>query len=274
MTTERDSITLRYLRYLALREGGYVRRGVPGWALRQDIERETKLWIPERLSLLHQRGLLDREDVRAPRLKRPVWIYRINQLGADRAARELELPRRIVLRPLRLAARDTDAAIYIPEGARLALRELRRAMDMRVESLYIADEPGWRSVEELRAQILGDKEEGQGWEPRSRRGPREAAEEEENDEAELRCREPWMGESAGWVDRAVAEGRGEGWDGLYGSMPLPPRERTPGPDDLAWLVRAGLAQKWVVYPGRRGVPIYRITALGGVAIPLEWRDPR
>ena len=270
--TSSDEIALRYLRYLALREGGYVRRGVPGWALREDVERATGQRLPERLSILHKRGLLDREDVRAPRLQRPVWIYRVNQAGADRVAEEASLPRRPVLRPLRLAERDTDAAIHVPAGSALALRELRRAMEMRAESPYLPGEPGWRSMDDLREQITGEGRAKRPWEPRSRREPWEAANEEEEDVGSPGG-EPWMGDSD-WVDQLVRE-EGEGWDGLYGDMPVASSVRVPWPDDLEWLVRTGLAQRWTAHsPGRRGVPLYRITPLGGVAIPLEWHDPR
>lgn len=265
-----DAVALRYLRYLALRAGGYTRRGVPGWALREDVERGTRLRLPERLSVLHGRGLLDREDVRAPRLRRPVWIYRVNQAGADRVAEQADLPPHRLVLP---AERDSEAAIHVPAGAALALRELRRAMEARVESPHLPGEPGWRSMDDLRAQITGEERTRRPWEPRSRREPWKGAHDEEEEDAGSPAGEPWMGDSD-WVDPLLRE-EGEGWDGLYGELPVASSVRVPRPDDLEWLVRTGLAQKWTAHaPGRRGVPLYRITALGGVAIPLEWQDPR
>lgn len=272
METSPDEIALRYLRYLALREGGYTRRGVPGWALREDVERATGQRLPERLPVLHRRGLLDREDVRAPRLQRPVWIYRVNQAGADRVAEAAGLPQRPVVRPLRLAERDTDAAIHVPAGSALALRELRRAMEMRAESPHLRGEPGWRNMDDLREQIAGEGRAKRPWEPLSRCEAWEGANEEEED-AGGPGGEPWMGNSDR-VDQ-IRGGEGEGWDGLYGDMPVASSVRVPRPEDLEWLVRTGLAQRWIAHsPGRRGVPLYRITPLGGVAIPLEWRAPR
>jgi hypothetical protein len=269
-----DAVALRYLRYLVLREGGYTRLGVAGWALREDVERAIRLRLPERLPVLHGRGLLDREDVRAPGLSRPAWIYRVTQAGADHVAEQAALPRRAVLRPLRPAERDADAAIHIPAGAALALHGLRRAMEMRVESPFLPGETGWRTVLELRLQLGGEDRARPRWEPRTRRGAWEESDGVERGEAADPPAEPWMGDGD-WMDRAVREEREEGWDALYGDTPLARAERTPWPADLEWLVRAGLAQKWIAHqPGRRAVPLYRITALGGVAIRLEWREPR
>jgi hypothetical protein len=269
-----DAVALRYLRYLALREGGYTRLGVAGWALREDVERATRLRLPERLPVLHGRGLLDREDVRAPGLGRPAWIYRVSQAGADRAAEQADLPRRAVPRPLPPVERDADAAIHVPAGAALALHELRRALEMRVESPFLPGETGWRTVAELRHQLGGGEDVRPGWEPRGRRCAWERGDEEERHEDPDPGGEPWMGDGD-WTDQAVREEREEGWDLLYGDLPLAPAERTPWPADLEWLVRAGLAQTWIAHqPGRRAVPLYRITALGGVAIRLEWREPR
>jgi len=39
-------------------------------------------------------------------------------------------------------------------------------------------------------------------------------------------------------------------------------------------VRTGLAQRWKVKPpGGRVTALYRVTPLGGVVVPLEWREP-
>ncbi len=264
-----DTIALRYLRYLVLRDGGYTRRGVPGWALRADVERATGLRLPERLAHLHGRGLLDREDVRAPRLNRPVWIYRVNQAGSDHAARQSDLPWRPILRPLCLAERDSDAAIHIPAGAAVALRELRRAMDEGVESPHLRGERGWQTLQDLGTRLAGsdpaetDRVEGT-WE--RAREEEEARARSAREEADSGTGEP--------AERSGREAGAERWASPEGEAPLSPPECAPWRDDLAWLERTGLAQKWIVYPGRRAVPLYRITALGGVAIPLEWHDPR
>jgi|GEM_PF-2745776 len=264
-----DTIALRYLRYLVLRDGGYARRGVPGWALREDVERDTGLRLPERLSAMHGRGLLDREDVRAPRLTRPVWIYRVNQAGADHAARQANLPWRPVPRPLRPAERDADAAIHIPAGAAVALRELRRAMDEGVESPHFRGERGWQTLHDLAARLAG---ECAAWTDRAP-GTWERARAEEEARGRGARDEPDAG-ACDPAERRAREDRAERWETPEGSAPLTPPERAPWRDDLAWLERTGLAQKWIVYPSRRAVPLYRITALGGVAIPLEWHDPR
>jgi len=268
-----DAVALRYLRYLAVREGGYSRRGVPGWARREDVEQATHQKLPECLPRLHARGLLDREDVRAPHLTRPEWIYRINQAGGDRVAEKAHLPLRTIPGLLHLPPeRETDTAIYIPPGAVLALHELRRAMEGRVESPHLPGEPGWRTVQDLRAQILREDPTRSRWEPRSSgeawRSPRGM------EEIELLLGEPWMGDHNG-LDQVAREERDWGWDPLVGELPLCPTPRIPFPDDLRWLVRVGLVQHWTLQdPSRRRVTLYRITPLGGVIIPLEWRQPR
>jgi hypothetical protein len=274
MDTSPDAAALRYLRYLALREGGYTRRGVPGWALREDVERATRQRLPERLPRLHARGLLDRDDVRAPRLARPVWIYRVTRAGADLAAELAHLPRLPVLRPLRPAERATDAAIHVPAGAAVALGELRRAMEMRAESPHLPGEPGWRTLEDLAAQPGGDTGTAPRRETRSRREPWDGSAAEEDDEQRTAWGVPWAGDG-GHAGREVHGDAGEAWDPPSGGTPRGPGGRTPLPADLAWLVRAGLAQRWMAHPsGRRAVPLYRATAPGCAAVTLEWRDPR
>lgn len=268
-----DAVVLRYLRYLALREGGYSHRGVPGWAMREDVERATHQKLPERLSRLHARGLLDREDVRAPRLTRLVWIYRINQAGADWVAEEAGLPLRAIPGLLcQPADGEMDAAIYIPPGAALALRELCRAMEGRVESPHLPGEPGWRTAQDLRAQVLGEDPPRSHWEPRSSGEAWRSAREAE--EAEILPGEPWMGDH-NRLDQFAREERERGWDPLGGESPFGSTSRIPLPDDLRWLVRVGLVQQWTAQdPSRRRVTLYRITPLGGVAISLEWQEPR
>ncbi len=241
--------------------------------MREDVEQATHQKLPERLPRLHARGLLDREDVRARHLTRPAWIYRINQEGGDRVAEEADLPSRVIPGPLRLAPEEQmDAAVYIPPGAALALRELRRAMEGRVESPHLPREPGWRTGPDLRAQIIGEDPATSPWAPRSSRELWMRA--HEVAETDLLPGEPWMGDHDG-LDQVAREEREWGWDPLVGELPLSPTPRIPFPNDLRWLVRVGLVQQWTAQePSRRRVSLYRITPLGGVVIPLEWREPR
>lgn len=273
MDMNHEAVALRYLRYLALRGGGYTCRGVTGWALDDDVDGGTGHRVPGRLLSLYKRGLLDREDVRAPRLHRCVWIYRINQHGADAAARQADLPRRSIP-PLR-TGEDTYSPIYVPPCSLLALHELRRALEARVESVHIPGEPGWRTLKELRAQLTGESQA----EPPGRAPPWEAY--QDDDYGAPTTREPWrsdphpndperIGSEPGHVeDRGM-----DGWDTLYGDLPSAPFVPSFWTPDLGWLVRTGLAQKWTVgEPGTQRVTLYRITALGGVVIPLTWREP-
>ncbi|HEX2094867.1 MAG TPA: hypothetical protein VHG28_20880, partial [Longimicrobiaceae bacterium] len=79
---DKDEVALSYLCHLEGRGGGYERRGVRGWALTADVERETGEYLPERLPYLYSRGLLIHDDVRQPKRSRPVWVYRISEEGA------------------------------------------------------------------------------------------------------------------------------------------------------------------------------------------------
>ncbi|HEX2093356.1 MAG TPA: hypothetical protein VHG28_13205 [Longimicrobiaceae bacterium] len=260
---ERDTIALCYLRYLAVRDGGYRRRGRLGWALREDVEKATGKRLPERLSRLHGMGLLDREDVRPQRLRHPVWIYRISQMGADLVAnREQRQPCTI---PPASSENRSDTAIYIPAGSWKALQELRRAMEMRVESPYLPGEPSWRTIGDLRRQVTGEGDgiAMKGWGHAPWR-------DNEDEDHEV---DPQL--ERGWPDGSADGVHGSGWDPLSGSTPSVPPRRTPRLEDVRWLVRAGLAQRWKVEEhGMRPVALYRITNLGGVAIPLEWQAPR
>lgn len=270
-----DVVALRYLRYLIVREGGYRRHGVLGWALRDDVERATGKRLPERLSRLYAKGLLDRTDVRVPRLQRPVWVYRITQAGSDMVVARYRLARWSIP-PLSPASVDQpEAAIYIPPIALLGLQELRRAMEMRVVSPLLREEPGWCTLHDLRIRIVGgEKAPAAGtWDPRIlREGWRgEDAEEEDDDSLDEPWRATW--EPGEWVGELEREGRG--WDPLDGETPTAPVQRSLGLQDIDWLIRTGLVQKWTVKPeGGRPVPLYRITNLGGVAIPIEWQEPR
>lgn len=270
-----SAVALRYLRYLIVREGGYRQRGVLGWALREDVERATGQRLPERLSRLHAKGLLDRVDVQTPHLQRPLWMYRITQAGSDLIAARDRVARRSIP-PLSPASEDQlDTAIYIPPGAFQGLQALRRAMEIRAISQLLPAEPGWCTLHDLRVWIAGEEDVPAGgtWDPSGRRAGWRGEDAEEDDSETLNesWRAPW--EAGDWVDELAREE--SAWDPLDGETPTAPVQRSPRRDDLDWLVRAGLVQKWTVKPDSgRPVPLYRITNLGGVAIPIEWQEPR
>lgn len=272
---ERDAAAMRYLRYIALRDGGYRYCGALGWALREDVEEALGQKLPERLPRLHAQGYLTREDVRARGQTRPVWIYRITQLGADAVGVRDRLPDRQIpsLEPSPANLRDT--AFYIPDRSWHVLLELRRAMERRAVSPHLPGEPGWISASDLRMQLGGAGTSR--WEVRS---TETLQLEEENDGLHG---EPWSDEweppaSGGWSGQDRVEKYRDdfhGWDPLDGETPRSLVQPGLLSADVEWLVRAELVQKWVVGGSRRrGVVLYRITNLGGVAIRLSWQNPR
>lgn len=276
-----QAVALRYLRYLIVREGGYRWHGVLGWALREDVEHATGKYLPERLSRLHARGLLDRVDVRAPRLPRPAWMYRITQAGSDEITARDRLAWRSIPPVSRASEDQPDTAIYIAPAALQSLQALRRAMERRAMSQLMPREPGWCTLRDLRVQIVGEEDVTAAgtWDLSGRRmkwrGEDTEEEDAEEEDDSKTLNEPWRApwEAGDWIDELAGEG--SGWDILGGETPTAPVQRSPGRDGLDWLVRAGLVQKWVVKPDRgRPVPLYRITNLGGVALPIEWQEPR
>ncbi len=263
---------MRYLRYIALRDGGYRYRGGLGWALREDVEKALGQKLPERLPRLHARGFLNREDVRACAQPRPVWLYRITQVGADAIGLRERLPNRQIPHLQPSPANLPDTAFYIPQQSWLALVALRHSMERRVISPLLPCEPGWVSINDLRMQLGGNGPRQ--WEPRNRDVPQE-------DEG-LR-NEPWSVEwdppaDGGWSWKDGAERVREdlrGWDSLDGETPRSLVQPGLLRADVEWLVGTGLVQRWIAEGrGRRGLALYRITNLGGVASPLTWQDPR
>jgi hypothetical protein len=258
--TAQDAFALRCFQQLEASSGGYLRRGVRGWALREDIERITRVQLPERLPKLHHRGFLDREDVRAPGLTRPTWIYRITVTGAQlvgaRAGRDC-----VPVAPPG-EAQDADQAIYIPPRSWLALLALREAV-LDPQSGLLDGEPGWRTMIQLTERLRPEED---GYEPRP---------------SQERWGDPdaWKGgeeqASAGWLGETekVEEILGSSWDPLRGEVPHKPDDDTGEwffPEDVQWLVRAGLAKQWWWSAPwrRRPLLLYRVTDIGSAAVPL------
>lgn len=229
---------LAYLWDLDTRAGGYTRRGVRGWARREEIEAATGLRVPELLSRLRDRGLVDEDHVQVPGT-RPVAVYRITALGDLLLSRQQGRE----ARPPWPAADEPgaeDLAVYIPPGPWVVLQLLRSAYDdPRLSPLLLDGGPGWRTEEELWEQLEPELE---GWldEP----GTTE-----------------WVPGDPPW------RRRGEAPSGL------PP---VFGRTDLDWLERSGFVQRLLATrPGRtRPVLLWRTTVAGRAVVPLEWHPPR
>lgn len=139
---------LSFLRDLEEGAGGYLRRQVLGWAHPQDAERATGHSVPEVLPLLRHCGLVERDDVRPPAHRRPVWIYRITDPGKRWVSAHLG---RIDDKPLLAPADLADLSIWLVPRARTALAELRRVAHDPRPCNYIPGEHGWRTSQQLEA---------------------------------------------------------------------------------------------------------------------------
>lgn len=238
---EKDVVALSYLCRLEARGGGYEWRGVRGWALTADVERETGERLPERLPYLYSRGLLIHDDVRQPNRTLPLWIYRISEEGARFVAVREGVAHR-PRRPREHAPGERETAIYISPGSVVALRALRRAIEDPKPSPHFPGERGWRTAVELDALVPGAKDAPPEWKMDMELG----------DPDEWEDPPPW---------RAQPECR----------PPVKPYGFST--EDMLWLVRAGFAQKFgAEYKWRqRPVLLYRITPAGMAVIPLEWQ---
>jgi hypothetical protein len=238
---EKDEVALSYLCHLEGRGGGYEWRGVRGWALPADVERETGERLPERLPYLYSRSLLIHDDVRQPNRTRSLWIYRISEEGARLVAEREGVAYR-PRRPREHAPGERETAIYIPPGSVVALRALRLAMEDPKPSPHFPGNQGWRTAVELDALIQAPVKDLPEWKV----------------DMEFGDPDEWE-DSPSW--RARPEYR----------PPIEPAGFST--EDMLWLVRAGYAQRsGAEYKWRqRPVLLYRVTFAGMAVVPLEWQ---
>lgn len=122
---EPDQIpTLLYLWRLTVTSGGYKVAGVYGWAHRDDVEEGIRREILGLLPLLHRRGLVDREEARAPATMHSAWLYRVSRRGVQAVAERTE---RTLALPSEPACYAWDPPMYVPRGKLRALLLLRSA---------------------------------------------------------------------------------------------------------------------------------------------------
>ncbi|HEX8432737.1 MAG TPA: hypothetical protein VF625_15740 [Longimicrobium sp.] len=155
----REVRALLFLSRVADARGGYTLRGVRGWAHLDDVKMATGGGLFEVLPLLHQRGLLDREDARPPGRALPAWVYRVSDAGV-RAAHRLAGTE---YQPLPRLRGGLTPAVYMPERQRGALLLLRAARDDSAIPLRFG-ERGWLTGRELGARVDAQN--------RERRSPR------------------------------------------------------------------------------------------------------
>lgn len=233
---------LAWLSALEAGGGGYTRRGVRGWARREDIEAGTKLRLPEVLPGLRVRRLVDEDRVQVPGT-RSVSVYRITALGDLLLAGQQEREPRPPWPPGE--ADEDDAAVWLPPGASVAYRLLGEAMAQ--PGLHLVLGTGWRTEDELWAQL----------EP----------ELESSSDAVIGDTGPWLPGDPPW-QRSNA---------LQADLPSSGESHPVfGRLDLDWLERAGLALRTqITRPGRtRPVNLWRLNTAVRPIVELTWYEPR
>lgn len=132
---------LRWLAKLEAAGAGYLRRGVRGWALREEIERGTGMYLGERFPRLARLGLVTRESVGLSG-RRPVWVFRVTTEGVRTAAAPpSDTPWREVPEPG--PPQPEDVAVCLPPGARLALLALRAVADAELADAKLSPHGEW-----------------------------------------------------------------------------------------------------------------------------------
>lgn len=153
---------LTYLRDLERGRGGYELYGVRGWASAGEIQeavqtRRREQNAPrvefsggaEELRALASRRLLSRVDARIPGASAPVWLYRIKDAGARRAAAAASGEHSRVK-----ASRDQpEPRVFVRPQVRAALDALRHADQHPGRREWVPGEPQWRSSRELTAWL-------------------------------------------------------------------------------------------------------------------------
>ncbi len=141
-----EATILFYLRDEAVDGCGWLRRGVRGWRLYDEIRAATGEYISERLPGLARHGLLDRVDVVELGRERPTLLYRISEAGA-RAVAELE-GRPVAPLPSPGADDRDRGNLFVPARSWAALATLRRHAVDRIGPVRL-DAHGWMTAHEV-----------------------------------------------------------------------------------------------------------------------------
>ena len=135
----------RYLARLAATGGGYMLRGVSGWAHSRDVEAGTRMRMDGELPRLQAMRMADRVNVSLARFEKPTWVYRITDTGARVSAETWGDAYERVRVPGEL---EKPMPLYIAPGPLNALEVLRLAYNAESGPERFG-ERGWRTGREL-----------------------------------------------------------------------------------------------------------------------------
>jgi hypothetical protein len=148
---------LAWLLDLAARRAGYTVHGQPGWAGADEVSAGVSGWgTSEMLRAQARRGRVHEFDARAPGERRPRWVYRISQEGADALAQALGVAAASVGDP-RLPG---ETRVLLRDTTRHALDALRAAAGPAASPgrEWVPGEVGWRSSRELTETMARENE--------------------------------------------------------------------------------------------------------------------
>ncbi len=132
---------LAWLGDLAMRGGGYLLHGRAGWVSPADAAARYGRPAMEALGYLASKQRLDRVNI-APTGFRPFWIYRIAAVGMAAAGVEMPAPWD--------ATAEVGTWAVLTDSEWLAVEILQQAAQTRARLRFPAQEPGWRSLREIR----------------------------------------------------------------------------------------------------------------------------
>lgn len=146
----RRATALTYFATLVEREGGYLLRGVHGWAHPEDVRRTNAgiVW-EECCAQLAESGLLVRELASVPQATSPEYVYRVTDAGI---ARYNVFSRRNVPAIPPLGPPDPVPRFYAPEGGLWILRTLSDGLAAGTNARRLNGEPGWLTAAEITQQ--------------------------------------------------------------------------------------------------------------------------
>jgi len=141
---DRIATAVRFFIRLAVRDGGYLLRGVRGWAHPDDVRQTNRgvVWDPC-CAQAAEAGMLERELASAPAATSPEYVYRVTEAGF-RSYSTLPLDRFTPAGPP-----DGIRRLYAPQGGICVIRVLRDAFAAAMHPRRMNGQPGWLTAVEI-----------------------------------------------------------------------------------------------------------------------------